>query len=948
MTWACVGLLVGFALQAGLCVIRPCQCGRDVVVVTTVSKARTAKLILTSAVKLGMALRVYHERLMEGSSFEAECSGGQAECMLSYDLHEIYPWLRRFASLEPGSTFACALANAESGERGGYPRHARQLTAKAHFIFRKIAALRHAMLEARGYRVLVWADADVELRRPLDADFIAFATSVEVATIHRYRLPAVEVGRPGLDSSAFCDGGRDPAAYYAADETNRALPETGFATFNLETNASYAFVLAWAGYYGTSFARNSRCLNDICVWDRILSKSADEVVPDGLTSPRTLQKTCGEQPPDDAVASALLPPHTVHNGTALKALEQYVRETRAWLIRSLAEGWFAMCPEYWTTAISHEERSHHLTAENAAQRVHGHAREQSDIVSKYQGDIIAKYRVDMRRAHLCPVRGTADSQRSHLTQEGALQHQQHFVKPPPRVSPFHMYRYAVHAKGGDADDKTSLMSGINVSGFEAVAGGRVADGRRSLSTTTRSSSHEDEASSSTAVSRWRIFHNRFLSHPFDALRLRLDPFFEAAREAVVPVAPLVEVSKTWMGASFFEALVEWNASIGFNISAAQRQSTLPGAAGTKPSACTVDPDAVRFQLELHHSAGCCENSRTKVRYRMIGNVGLGSEISALLKPMAFAMHGNDSLFIDPLLARTGCRERTQVRGINRTVPSLTECLGLLPLDRCADPDKWSSHAARVPSASSFSRATKPVVLDLWRHKSFFWQTSMLVAYIMRPDAALADRVWRLVERMRGGPRRSIFAGSHHEGPRWRVLGIHVRRGDTCIDGSRHEIGKHKGRVCDDIDTYAIYAKAMIRKYAFDSIFVATDDQDVAVSVVERGKALFGLPRNRVFVNNPNLDRKKIYGAGYYNHVLKHLDTVAAVRDAEAVLDDIFVLAHCDGLVAKFTSNVARLAFALSNALKGGNCVIPFHSLDSTWCADYGRRQGRSVHGAFYC
>lgn len=162
---------------------------------------------------------------------------------------------------------------------------------------------------------------------------------------------------------------------------------------------------------------------------------------------------------------------------------------------------------------------------------------------------------------------------------------------------------------------------------------------------------------------------------------------------------------------------------------------------------------------------------------------------------------------------------------------------------------------------------------------------------------------------------------------------------------RDELRK-KGRKCDTFDLYVETAKKMIDEYGFDAVFVATDDRDVAERVSKDDGSLFGgIP---VFLNNPSLDRHGLYGSGYYNSVLKQLSPGFAASDVDAVLDDIFALAHCDGMVAKFTSNVARLAFALSNALKGGDCVIPFHSIDSYWCADYGRQKGRSVHGKFLC
>ena len=169
----------------------------------------------------------------------------------------------------------------------------------------------------------------------------------------------------------------------------------------------------------------------------------------------------------------------------------------------------------------------------------------------------------------------------------------------------------------------------------------------------------------------------------------------------------------------------------------------------------------------------------------------------------------------------------------------------------------------------------------------------------------------------------------------------MRRGDTCLDGGADELRKHKGRTCDGLDVYVASAKKMIRAYGFRSVFLATDD----AAILEDAANAFGVP---VLVANEDVDRAKLYGQGYYNKVLKHMAAAEADADARALLDDLFLLAAADGFVGKFTSNVARLAHALGNAWKGGDCRPPFDSLDAAWCADFGRQTGDSVHGAFLC
>ena len=63
--------------------------------------------------------------------------------------------------------------------------------------------------------------------------------------------------------------------------------------------------------------------------------------------------------------------------------------------------------------------------------------------------------------------------------------------------------------------------------------------------------------------------------------------------------------------------------------------------------------------------------------------------------------------------------------------------------------------------------------------------------------------------------------------------------------------------------------------------------------------------------------------------------------------DTYLLAHTDGLVGKFTSNLDRLAFELmtARATPGGTCVKPFISIDSPWCSDFGVMSGVRVPSA---
>ena len=70
-------------------------------------------------------------------------------------------------------------------------------------------------------------------------------------------------------------------------------------------------------------------------------------------------------------------------------------------------------------------------------------------------------------------------------------------------------------------------------------------------------------------------------------------------------------------------------------------------------------------------------------------------------------------------------------------------------------------------------------------------------------------------------------------------------------------------------------------------------------------------------------------------------------EAQAVLTDLLFLSEGDLFVGKFTSNIDRIAYALMAARH--NFLVPFISLDSTWCLDFGRKVGRTSRGKlFYC
>jgi len=773
-----------------------CGCDRRVIVATTVNGVRTASLLVPSAARVGAALVVYHEDSADAAAGlepteprarrdAPACFVEAAGCYAAHDLHVLYPWLAAFADAQdptegPATVFGRAYANAVA--RRGAPRHATHLTAKAHFIFRKVAAIRHAAeagARDASVDVVAWADADIELVAPLaDARFLAFARAHDVATIHRYVVPS-RADYPRDGDAAACLAPRD---FFAANRSQRALPDTGFLTLALRGGAAapaLAFARAWSGYYATSFAARSRCLNDICVYDRVLFPTAG-TAGDGLAGRarrrggRALVEARRRRrpgapaaaappppPPSDALAeaaaAALLPPTAAAPppGGARAALDRSVAAFARAGRRAVVEGWYALCAEAWPAARAPPP------AGAAAARAAG-ARGDAAGQRLSREAIAARYRVDLGRAHPCP---------------GAT----------PRTSPFHLFAYALHAKGGA--DKRDW---------------RAADGRRRLEAARRLASD--------ATRRWRAFRKEALSHPFDAGRVNLTSLLGAARGLDLPLGAVVEAARAAAGPTFYDLLATFDAPVGYAVAALDggARSTLDAADRPRPGArvCAWDAEALGLQASLLVGGAC--GCATATRAVMEGKIGLGGELSALLKPFRAAVDAR-ARFRTPAIRRVGCAADGDAAA----------CLGLEPLDRCGAGAGAGGFSARLAGKRL---AAAPAAAHA--HRGLFWWTSQAVAFLARPDGATLGRLWAAQDRLDWAARRP-------------VLGVHVRRGDTCLDGGRGELRKHKGRTCDGLAAYAARARAMVDAHGFRAVFLATDDPQI-VAEAQRTNA-FGVP-----------------------------------------------------------------------------------------------------------
>ena len=156
------------------------------------------------------------------------------------------------------------------------------------------------------------------------------------------------------------------------------------------------------------------------------------------------------------------------------------------------------------------------------------------------------------------------------------------------------------------------------------------------------------------------------------------------------------------------------------------------------------------------------------------------------------------------------------------------------------------------------------------------------------------------------------------------------------------------RACEaELEASAPHVRALIARYGYGAIFVATDRRELATNARARSEELFGLPFTEIFAIQfslgPNDSDAAVPTAAANAHARRASAAAAAARptaaataaqrspSTRAAVDTILLLAETDGFVGPFSSDLARLALALSSARKGGDCLTPCISVDgSIW------------------
>jgi len=155
----------------------------------------------------------------------------------------------------------------------------------------------------------------------------------------------------------------------------------------------------------------------------------------------------------------------------------------------------------------------------------------------------------------------------------------------------------------------------------------------------------------------------------------------------------------------------------------------------------------------------------------------------------------------------------------------------------------------------------------------------------------------------------------------RVLGLHVRHGDSCADVIRKQ--------CIDSERYFAEAEAVAARYDMEAIFLATDDPQVADRARARSGKVGGVGaghRRIKYMTSPA--KRELFANHMYIEHRLNLGVVDRKGVSDGTFIDLFLLRDCDALVGTFGSHFSKVAYELSVAEKGW--FPPYVSLDEPW------------------
>jgi len=243
-----------------------------------------------------------------------------------------------------------------------------------------------------------------------------------------------------------------------------------------------------------------------------------------------------------------------------------------------------------------------------------------------------------------------------------------------------------------------------------------------------------------------------------------------------------------------------------------------------------------------------------------------------------------------------------------------------PSSFCDPGQKEKKYKIKSYDGQDFREGHGPLVPE--NQKFFPW-----VSWIMGKIVVLTEALSQRLEKLKNEMNWPADA---------RVLGVHVRHSDACIT---HD---WENRTCTPWKGHVPYIDKMIDAYDFKYVYLATDDVNVISEAIAdfENRPVKLMVRDRTSLDATatlvrHEEAKETTIEGVFNE-FKKIDSSFGRDVFEDVLMDVELLAACEALVGKFSSNIDRLALELMTARSPeGYCLKPFISMDHPWCFNWG-------------
>ena len=242
----------------------------------------------------------------------------------------------------------------------------------------------------------------------------------------------------------------------------------------------------------------------------------------------------------------------------------------------------------------------------------------------------------------------------------------------------------------------------------------------------------------------------------------------------------------------------------------------------------------------------------------------------------------------------------------------------------------------MPHSTRRSLHLRPAQSHQWHgdkvmHKDFrsmgwFRYMTHLQGYIWRPSQ-------RMQAMLNETMRKTGLTDALKAGP---VIGMHVRHGDACGESIR-------GRSCEPLEAYMKYADQLRAQTGINTIYLATDSEDVLKDTENfpdynflTWREAHALPKKLKRV----MGITTLWWDVVYQRNAEERHEKNNREVAEHAILEMTMLSKASLFIGKSTSNFYRTALELKAA--SCDCMPAFYSLDSPWCFDFAIKAGVNV------